>query len=146
MRLGGFFLIRYEILKPAGFNCFYDSGKVPFLRLSFTAAAPAKRNSLQLSFNVAAANQVYVCTVGQVCISACICSFFRNPLALNFARFAHKISGCCERKCLFAAGGRFPFPLASQVSVSACRSGLHCSRCCRQPQQLTAAARELHKF
>ncbi|WP_316558229.1 hypothetical protein [Methanimicrococcus hongohii] len=56
---------------------------------------------------------------------------------------------------MFAVGGRFLFPLASQVSVcsgravfvcsgrvvfvSACRTGLR--RRCRQPQQLPAAAR-----
>ncbi|WP_316558198.1 hypothetical protein [Methanimicrococcus hongohii] len=82
------------------------------------------------------ANQVYV--------SACICSFLRNPLALNFARFAHKISGCCERelfvcsgrRCLFAAGGGVCFRLPVRFLFAACQSGLHSSRRCRQPQQL----------
>ncbi|WP_316557634.1 hypothetical protein [Methanimicrococcus hongohii] len=71
---------------------------------------------------------VCVATTGQICVAACICSFYRNPLALNFARFAHKISGLqleggvclqLESGLCSAASFRFLFPFASQVSVSA---------------------------
>ncbi|WP_316556995.1 hypothetical protein [Methanimicrococcus hongohii] len=39
-------------------------------------------------------------------------------MALNFVRFAHKISGCSGREVFVCSG--------SQVSVSACRPGLRC--------------------
>ncbi|WP_316557453.1 hypothetical protein [Methanimicrococcus hongohii] len=64
---------------------------------------PAKPASLQLSFVVAAE---------AVSVSACICSFLRNPLALNFARLRlTKFQNGRWRRCLFAMGGRCLLPL-----------------------------------
>ncbi|WP_316558249.1 hypothetical protein [Methanimicrococcus hongohii] len=66
--------------------------------------------------------------------------FNRNPFALNFTRFAHKISGCSGKKVFVCSGRevsvsaatyRFLFPPAIRFAL--CR--------CRQPQQLPAAAR-----
>ncbi|WP_316558222.1 hypothetical protein [Methanimicrococcus hongohii] len=89
---------------------------------------------LPLSFMVAAANQV--------CVAACICSFLRNPLALNFARFAHKISGCGGRE-VFVCSGR-------EVCVSACRSvfrsGSSCCRRARTPQISKTKSKTVHIF
>ncbi|WP_316557680.1 hypothetical protein [Methanimicrococcus hongohii] len=52
-------------------------------------------------------------------------------MALNFARFAHKISGCSGREVFVCSW--------SQVSVSACKSGFRPAAARRRP-------REPHKF
>ncbi|WP_316557926.1 hypothetical protein [Methanimicrococcus hongohii] len=74
--------------------------------------------------------------------------FNRNPLALNFARFAHKISGCsgkevvvcsgsqvvvCSGREVFVCSGRvvsasaatyrFPFPPAGQICAAVAAAG-----------------------
>ncbi|WP_316557863.1 hypothetical protein [Methanimicrococcus hongohii] len=46
-------------------------------------------------------------------------SYNNNPLALNFARFAHKISGCSGRKVFVCSGREVCVPACNQVSVSA---------------------------
>ncbi|WP_316558279.1 hypothetical protein [Methanimicrococcus hongohii] len=43
--------------------------------------------------------------------------FYRNPLALNFARFAHKISDCSRRKVFVCSGREVSVAAAGQVSV-----------------------------
>ncbi|WP_316558239.1 hypothetical protein [Methanimicrococcus hongohii] len=68
---------------------------------------------LQLSFSVAAANRVCVAAANQICIAACLCSFLRNLLALNFARFAHKISGSGGKKMFVCSGREVSVPAAT---------------------------------
>ncbi|WP_316557683.1 hypothetical protein [Methanimicrococcus hongohii] len=63
------FAIAFGSCKALPCNC---------LLLLPVSAEPA---DLQLSFNVAVANQFCVYIVGQFCVAACICSFLRNPFA-----------------------------------------------------------------
>ncbi|WP_316557462.1 hypothetical protein [Methanimicrococcus hongohii] len=111
--LGSVLRLSFAIITPA---------ETVSLQLSFNVAVPAEPADLQLSFNVAVA--------GQVCTSACICSFLRNPFA--FANVPPLPTGFCFRRHLqvfvSAATYRllFPPPPAGfcfrrylQVSVSA---------------------------
>ncbi|WP_316557603.1 hypothetical protein [Methanimicrococcus hongohii] len=91
-RLGGFFPYKTKKFKTADYLCCCSAPAKRFLATVFCCQLPAEPARLQLSFNVAAANQVCVSAANQVCAAACNLLFFRNPLALNFARFAHKIS------------------------------------------------------
>ncbi|WNY24458.1 hypothetical protein MmiHf6_17980 [Methanimicrococcus hongohii] len=102
--------------KQSDFSAVSGSCKMlsyPCLLLS----APNRSANLQLSFSVAAVNQV--------CVSAYICSFYGNPFA--FANVLPLPSGLrCRRYlrvCAAAATFGFALPLLP--------SGLRC--CCRQP-------------
>ncbi|WNY24187.1 hypothetical protein MmiHf6_15160 [Methanimicrococcus hongohii] len=105
--------------KPLTFNCFSAPAKPADLQLSFAAAIPAKRNSLQLSFNVAAACQV--CVFWAVRSSDPI---FLPASALFLDIRSH--SRTCRRyRQVFVAAAAFRFALLRQVRAA---SGCSCRR------------------
>ncbi|WNY22988.1 hypothetical protein MmiHf6_02840 [Methanimicrococcus hongohii] len=79
--------------------------KVPSCDCLLLLPIPAGPASLQLSFSVAAWSQVCVAAVNQICVSACICSFFKNPFAFANVPLPPAVY-------VAAAACRFLFPLA----------------------------------
>ncbi|WP_316556772.1 hypothetical protein [Methanimicrococcus hongohii] len=102
MRLGGFFPIRNEKYKTVmTFNCFSALAKC-LLTPVFCFQLPAAPARLQLSFNVAACNQV--------CVAAATFWFLFPllPLGFCFRRYPQVSVSACNQVCAAAAGSSPP--------------------------------------
>ncbi|WP_316557878.1 hypothetical protein [Methanimicrococcus hongohii] len=124
--------MRNKNLKLSAFSVVFGSGKVFCCDCLLMLPAPAKPANLQLYFTAAAADQVCIAAANQVCVAACICSFYGNLLALNFARFAHKISGCSGREVSVCSGREVSVCSGREVSVSAAAISFPPGSSCRR--------------
>ncbi|WNY24171.1 hypothetical protein MmiHf6_15000 [Methanimicrococcus hongohii] len=131
---------KQKIQKPLSFNRFPVSAKPASLQLSFCCRFPAEPARLQLSFNVAA--------TWQVCVAACICSFFSNPFA--FANVPLLPSGFCCRCYLqvsvAAATFRFLLPLLPSGFCYRCYLQISVTAATFRFASKAAAAREFPHF